>query len=117
MKRSQASSPSPSRKKLKVDEGHAVGEDAGEWTKVEKRKGKKVKKAEANLEVCCPSRSFENVLNDMSEKPASVYVCEWRDCETQGSCPDRCAYLIKSNFDKSLIRCTGHTRAGSPSDW
>jgi len=62
MKRSQASSPlqgssSHSHKKLKVSPPASQGvvqddEDGEEWTKVEKRKTKKVKKIESSLDVC-----------------------------------------------------------------
>lgn len=63
MKRSQASSPlqgssSHSHKKLKVSPPANQGvvqddaEDGEEWTTVEKRKTKKVKKIESSLEVC-----------------------------------------------------------------
>jgi len=65
MKRSQASSPTlgspPQHKKAKTYPSVAQGlvqdagidNDDGEWTKVEKRKQKKVKKAEVKLDVRC----------------------------------------------------------------
>jgi hypothetical protein len=61
MKRSQASSPQPgssSCKKVKISQSGNEGiiqdgvDSDGGWTKVEKRKAKKVKKTEANLVVC-----------------------------------------------------------------
>lgn len=57
MKRPQQSSPSsevPKHKKTKISSQEAMTLDAGSdgWTKVEKRKQKKVKKAEIKLDVC-----------------------------------------------------------------
>jgi hypothetical protein len=93
MKRSQASSPlqgsSPhTHKKLKVSQGTIQDDvdedtDAGEWTKVEKRKAKKVKKTVANFDVCVRAgAALWKRANLMTEKPTSVYVCEWRNCQT-----------------------------------
>jgi len=55
MKRAQASSPlqgSSSNKKFKVSQPGSQDDNAGEWTKVEKRKVKKVKKTEVKFDVC-----------------------------------------------------------------
>lgn len=63
MKRSQASSPTqssaPKHKKAKINPGvvqdasEASETGAGEWTKVEKRKQKKVKKTEVKQQDVC----------------------------------------------------------------
>jgi hypothetical protein len=53
MKRSQASEGSaPVHKKLKMTTPAGDNDGGGEWTKVEKRKAKKVKKVEAKIDVC-----------------------------------------------------------------
>lgn len=52
MKRSQASEgPAPAHKKLKMTTKADAPDGGGEWTKVEKRKAKKVKKVEAKIDV------------------------------------------------------------------
>ena len=103
MKRSQASSPlqGSSHKKLKVSPPREQAlvqddEDAGEWTKVEKRKTKKAKKTVSNFDVCACRIVIRRCAKHMAEKSTSIYVCSRRDCQTQGGCPDRCACLIHS---------------------
>lgn len=116
MKRSQASSPTsaeiPKCKKAKIsteNSGKPTEGDDGGWTKVEKRKQKKAKKAEVKLDVCelfnCAEKlqaSSTDVKFACSRKrgyricgynfltrrvftadPAPVHVFKWRDCETK----------------------------------
>ena len=88
MKRVQASPPSqgslPSNKKAKVGNKGLVqvgdGDDStGEWTIVEKRKAKKLKKSESKFKVCAPWYRSETaaLTPPYAVESTQVYVHQW----------------------------------------
>ena len=81
----------PQTKKPKMADGDENGESGG-WTKVEKRKRKKVTKNEAKLDVCVLSSCLVFVLPGKPRDPG----CECRSC----------THSFLSNRMPSLCLCT-----------
>ena len=83
MKRTQASPPSVEdaqankRQKLSDDSDNQSADDAGAWTKVEKRKSKKNKKMETKFQVCfhlMPFATARPSLILLPGQPSEIHV-------------------------------------------